>query len=102
MGEAPTTAPLLDDGRRPGFAPIAIPPSERETDRRPMYIGAGLIALAVTFWWNRRRRERFDREHDDAPPARSKDDDADDLHAAATGATGGDRDANEGTKEDRP
>ena len=34
--------------------------------RNPMYIGAGLIALALVFWWNRRRRDRFDREDADS------------------------------------
>lgn len=49
------------------------------TDRRPMYVGAGLIVLAVVFWWNRSRREKFERE--DA--GKTTDADADDLHDAA-------------------
>lgn len=69
-----SSGPVLRDGAaHPTLTPMSIPPDERETDRRPIYVGAGLVVLACIFWWNRRRRERFE------PDA-----DADDLHAAAT------------------
>jgi hypothetical protein len=48
----------------------------RTTDRRPLYLGIGLVALALLFWWNRRRRERFEAEDRGAA-------DDEDLHAAA-------------------
>jgi hypothetical protein len=104
MADSPSMqAPLLDDGKRPALPPITIPP-ERSTDRRPIYVGGGLVVLALLFWWNRKQRERFDRE-DEGPkqgdkqgektkPASAEGDaDADDLHAAARG---GDDDTNEG------
>ena len=31
-------------------------------DLRPIYVGFGIVFLAGVFWWNRRRRERFERE----------------------------------------
>jgi hypothetical protein len=76
---------LGDGGPRPTLAPMTIPASRPEPDRRPVYVGAGLVVLAVMFWLNRRRRDRFEREDADAEgrkPAPA-DDDAADLHAAA-------------------
>lgn len=75
----PGDAARLDAGPRGPL--MTISPAEREPDRRPIYLGAGIVLLALVFWWNRRQRDRFDRE--DKP--RSRDDDADDLHAAARG-----------------
>jgi len=84
----------MGDGSRMVMPPMVVP-QDSQTDRRPIYIGAGLVILAAVFWWNRRRRESFERDDDDAreghdataKPARtaSRDDDADDLHAAAAG-----------------
>lgn len=77
-------APATSDAPRLGEGPpgtvMRMSPSERERDRRPVYIGAGIVVMAAVFWWNRRRRERFER--DDEQP---RDDDADDLAAAARG-----------------
>jgi hypothetical protein len=85
----PARAPRLDDGGRISFPPMVVPPQQRAADRRPVYVGAGLIALALVFWWNRRRRDRFDREELGTPAAQPRgDDDADDLHAAARGEPG--------------
>ena len=63
------------DGTRVVLPPRAIVQDPPTLDRRPIYLGAGLVVLALAFHWNRRRRDRFDRE----------DDDGDDLHAAARG-----------------
>lgn len=67
------------------FEPIEIPPAKAEPDRRPIYVGAGLIVLALVFWWNRKQREKVEREHGETPPRRrrTRDADADELHAAA-------------------
>jgi hypothetical protein len=56
------SAPTMSDGSRTPMPPITLPPAEpkRTVDRRPVYVGAGLVVLAGLFWWNRRRRERVD------------------------------------------
>jgi hypothetical protein len=86
--------PRLDDGARIRLPPIVIPQDRPAADRRPVYFGAGLIVLAVAFWWNRRQRDRFSRSEteDGTAPRRGRDRrraardvDADDLHAAARG-----------------
>lgn len=85
----------LDDGDRVRMMPMAVG-SSRETDRRPVYVGAGIVVLALLFWWNRRRRDQIDRAQaeqegrDAGPPT---DDDADDLRAAARGDSPKDEDA---------
>lgn len=87
-----TTAPSMSApamnapiGQGTGFEPIEIPPAKAEPDRRPIYVGAGLIVLALVFWWNRKQREQVEREHGETPPRRrrARDADAEDLHAAA-------------------
>ena len=86
--EVPRLPPRLD-GSRFKLPPMVIAQDRPGVDRRPIYLGAGLIVLAAVFWWNRRRRDRFEREDGTAParPARrpDADADADDLHAAARG-----------------
>ncbi|MDX2090474.1 MAG: hypothetical protein SFX73_21630 [Kofleriaceae bacterium] len=82
----------LDDSDRLRMTPMSISPGPRETDRRPVYVGAGIVVLAVIFWWNRRRRDQLDRERakeegrDPGTQRPQADDDADDLRAAARGA----------------
>jgi hypothetical protein len=86
--DAPRLPSRVDDGSRIRLPAIVVAQDPPDVDRRPIYLGAGLIVLAAMFWWNRRRRDRFEREdHGSAParPARSRDADADDLHAAARG-----------------
>ena len=91
MSVAPRELPRFDDRERVALPPLVLPHAPPGPDRRPMYVGAGLIVLGAVFWWNRRRRDRFDREDGGAPvrrpraPRRVRDDDADDLHAAARG-----------------
>jgi hypothetical protein len=81
----------LDDGSKFVMPPTTIPLDRPDADRRPMFVGAGILVLALTFLWNRRRRDRFEREDRGDPPlrrsrdSRDSDDDADDLHAAAQG-----------------
>jgi hypothetical protein len=79
----------LVEGGVPMLPPRQIPADRQRTepDRRPIYVGAGLVAFAALFWWNRKRRDKFEREDRGEPvakrPKRSRDADADDLHAAA-------------------
>lgn len=53
------SAPTMSDGSRTPMPPITLPQEpQRTVDRRPVYVGAGIVVLAGLFWWNRRRRER--------------------------------------------
>jgi hypothetical protein len=81
----PLSAPTLSDGSKIKFAPIEVSPSTTPVDRRPVFIGAGLVVLAAIFWWNRRQRERYSPADKPTPkpPRAGADPDADDLHAAA-------------------
>ncbi|HTR51886.1 MAG TPA: hypothetical protein VMJ10_14320 [Kofleriaceae bacterium] len=45
------------------LAPIPIPQEQPRTDVRPVIVGAGIVALAIVFWWNRRRRARYEAEN---------------------------------------
>lgn len=85
---APTTMSAAGEpaasNDRVRMPPMTIAPDTRSNDRRTGYVGAGVVVLAALFWWNRRRRDRFEREDRGAPTRRAaRDDDADDLHAAA-------------------
>jgi hypothetical protein len=87
-GSAKPAPSLVESGERPSLPPMQIPQAERESDRRPIYVGLGLIVLAVIFYLNRKNREKLEREYetrtaDKVPPAKAADRDADDLHAAA-------------------
>ena len=83
---------LVESGERPSLPPMQLPQDSREPDRRPIFVGLGLIVLALVFYWNRKNREKLERQYEkttaDKPvaapdqPAKS-DRDADDLHAAA-------------------
>lgn len=90
-GSASSGPSLVDSGERPSLPPMQIPQEQKEPDRRPIYVGIGLIFLAVVFYFNRKNREKLEREYEkrtgdkpapDAKPAKS-DRDADDIHAAA-------------------
>ncbi len=72
--------------------PTAIALDPVPPDRRPMYVGGGILVLAALFWWNRKHREQIERaearaERRERRPERRRprDEDADDLHAAAHG-----------------
>jgi hypothetical protein len=91
MSAAPDglTGPDQDRVRMP---PMTVTPDRPAPDRRPAYVGLGLVVMAAALWWNRRQRDRFDREDDRSRRPRrvrvrdvERDADADDLHAAARG-----------------
>ncbi len=101
---------LVDSGERPSLAPMEIPQEQREPDRRPIYVGLGLIVLAVIMYFNRKNRQKLERDYEqrsadkadqdkEARPARARGDDGDDLHAAAAEAA--DDDAARDTKEQK-
>lgn len=56
------TPPSMGDGSRVPIPPIVIHTDEPSRDLRSVYVGFGVVMLAAVFWWNRRRRERFERE----------------------------------------
>jgi len=87
-------AARLDDGSKFTLPPMTIPLDRPAADRRPLYVGAGVILLALGLWWNRRQRDRFEEEERGERPGprrtrtpRNTDDDAGDLRAAAHGET---------------
>ncbi|HLL25858.1 MAG TPA: hypothetical protein VK427_27155, partial [Kofleriaceae bacterium] len=93
----PKPAPdVLSDGGTVSLPPIAVGPPRAQTDRRPVFLGAGLIVLAALFWWNRKRRDEIERaetrdELREARATKRRDEDADDLHAAAEASDDGKR-----------
>ncbi len=64
VGNGPAT---MSDGGRTPLPPMIVPGAEakRTVDRRPVYVGAGIVVLAGLFWWNRRRRERLEKKDTD-------------------------------------
>jgi hypothetical protein len=53
------TGPTISDGSHLPIAPITLhPETQPDVDRRPVFIGAGIVLLAGVFWWNMRRRAR--------------------------------------------
>jgi hypothetical protein len=52
--EKPAT---MSDGSRTPMPPMTLPTENRTTDRRPVYVGAGLVVLAAAFWWKQRRKK---------------------------------------------
>jgi hypothetical protein len=52
----------MTDGTRAPLPPMTLPQEHRATDRRPVYVGIGLVLFAVVFWWNRHRRARREDE----------------------------------------
>jgi hypothetical protein len=94
-----SAAPAMLEGGHPALPPMSIPQEERTPDRRPIYVGFGLVVLALIFYWNRKNREKLERAYETEgtqtpKPEKPRDRDADDLHAAASDEGGG-----SGTKE---
>lgn len=60
------TGPTISDGTHLPIAPMMIHPETRpDVDRRPMFIGAGIVLLAGLLWWNLKRRAREDEDEDE-------------------------------------
>jgi hypothetical protein len=57
-----TNSSMMSDGSKIPMPPIVIKQDEPATDRRPFFVGAGIVALAAVFWWNRKRRQRYEAE----------------------------------------
>jgi hypothetical protein len=57
VGAGPEPA-KMSDGTRAPLPPMTVPQEPRTADRRPVYVGIGLVVLAAVFWWNRHRRAR--------------------------------------------
>lgn len=53
--------PTLSEGRHIPRPPIMIPVAPARPDRRPVWVGAGLVVIAAMFWWNQRRRASLER-----------------------------------------
>jgi hypothetical protein len=41
------------------------PDVQPDVDRRPVFIGMGIVLLAAVFWWNMKRRARLEDEDQD-------------------------------------
>ncbi len=54
----------MSESHRDPLPPLEVPPTSSEADRRPMFVGAGIVLLAGLFWWNMRRRARLANEED--------------------------------------
>jgi hypothetical protein len=57
----------MSDGSRTPLPPINIPTEKPKPTRdlRPVYVGLGIVLLAAVFWWNQRRRARFEKDSDE-------------------------------------
>jgi len=54
-------AATLSEGPRTPLPPIVVPQdAQPPVDRRPVFVGAGIVLLAAAFWWNMRRRARLE------------------------------------------
>jgi hypothetical protein len=56
--------PTMNEVPHEKVPPLEVSPTEPETDRKPVFLGAGIVVLAGLFWWNARRRARIDHEED--------------------------------------
>jgi len=57
------TGPTMSEGPRVPLPPLMVrPDTQPATDRRPVFIGAGIVLLAAVFWWNMKRRAREEDE----------------------------------------
>jgi hypothetical protein len=56
----------MGDASHTPLPPISVPQEPRTADRRPVYVGFGVVVLAAIFWWNRhRQRARREEESND-------------------------------------
>ncbi len=59
----PPELKLPDEPLHAKAPPMVVPDTASpRTDARPIVVGASLIALAAVFYWNRKRRERIEKE----------------------------------------
>ena len=65
--ESPTGPSTMRDGSHSPLPPMPVPtvPAEKPVDRRPVYVGLGIVVLAAAFWWNQRRRAKFEKDPDE-------------------------------------
>lgn len=55
----------MSDATHTPLPPIQVsPPEKPPADRKAVYVGFGIVILASVFWWNQRRRARFEKEED--------------------------------------
>ena len=55
------SGPTLSEGSRTPLPPMVIrPDTQPDVDRRPVFMGAGIVLLAIVFWWNMKRRAKLD------------------------------------------
>lgn len=55
----PYKAPSLSESSHAPLPPMVIPISATTVDRRPVWVGGGLVLVAAGLWWNQRRRDRI-------------------------------------------
>ncbi|HET9987911.1 MAG TPA: hypothetical protein VFQ65_05310 [Kofleriaceae bacterium] len=59
------SGPVISEGPRTPLPPMVIrPDTQPDVDRRPVFIGAGIVLLAIVFWWNMKRRAQLEDEED--------------------------------------
>jgi len=61
----PNAQMTMTDGAHPPLPPMTVPTEKPAADRRPVYVGLGIVLLAAAFWWNQRRRAKFEKDSDD-------------------------------------
>lgn len=60
------SGPTLSEGPRTPLPPMVIrPDTQPDVDRRPVFIGAGIVLLAIVFWWNMKRRAQLEAEDEE-------------------------------------
>jgi hypothetical protein len=57
--------PTMSEMPRGTLPPIDVARPAPAPDRRPVFVGAGIVLLAGLFWWNTRRRARLAEEDQD-------------------------------------
>ncbi|MEO8553429.1 MAG: hypothetical protein ABI678_25825 [Kofleriaceae bacterium] len=58
--------PTISEGPRQPLPPMVIHPDvQPNVDRRPVFVGMGIVLLAAVFWWNMKRRARLEDEDQD-------------------------------------